>query len=121
MVSGESRPGAGRKKGEPTQQVRIPVRGKAVARGVVDIYLDLAQQRLDESMWYQTCPVELRDFIKLTLESIEIRHYTNSGHPASNPNVGYPVKTLIAIARDETIGEEHEIAIPLTLGFNLDE
>lgn len=73
MTSGGRRKGAGRKKGEHTKQVRIPVRGANVARSLINTYLRVADEKVQETEWYKTCPV--KDKIVICLDRYDMRKW----------------------------------------------
>ncbi len=71
MVSGGKRKGAGRKKSEPTKQVRVPLRGTSVARGLVGYYLRLAEEIWQENQGAGSkSQVYLDDISSETLDTV---------------------------------------------------
>ncbi len=106
MVSGGKRKGAGRKPSAPTKQVRIPVAGASVARGLVEYFLAAARQQLEGHAWYRTCPEWEREKITLTLTGIEERAY------GSLMGGSVPVSVVVAVAEHPN-GESQEFEFRL--------
>lgn len=72
-MRGGRREGAGRKPSTETKQVRIPITMAGAIRELGEFCLKTAQEKLEETRWYQTCPDKSQ--IELAFKGIEIREW----------------------------------------------
>lgn len=109
MAQGGKRDGAGRKRGEPTRQIRIPARAADATREVMEYLLARAQEELEKTVWWKSCPPEARDGIEVWLDGLdEIENTSFLG-----TRTGTKRTVLVAEAFDPEVDETQRVFLEL--------